>query len=234
MKADAFVEKQCLKHLRNLNCVDYPCRCFYEFLTILSFLIRFSVLIAMLIFLLSVGRDSVRELSVLPLPRAHCLLVVQDESNLGNQTRVYRPPDTGSLVITPNEEVHYVQRPSFLIPGEKTVPISSDGTTQHGFERRTSLTSRPNTGQQTRIVDVPIPSTDGQLTLDDLINLMVTLRQLLGTPNTSPAVGADRPSAGVLPAPQSVTEISLCEQNAVSTSQVCFRFVLLFLAKLLL
>uniref|UniRef100_A0A5K3ESN6 Protein kinase domain-containing protein n=1 Tax=Mesocestoides corti TaxID=53468 RepID=A0A5K3ESN6_MESCO len=90
--------------------------------------------------------------SVLPLPASHSLLVIQENSAMGPQTRVFRPPDTGAIVIMADEEVHYVQRPTVLLPRNPHHPL----------------------------VEVPLSAADGSaMSFDDILALMVTLRESL-------------------------------------------------------
>ncbi|VDL94171.1 unnamed protein product, partial [Schistocephalus solidus] len=117
-----------------------------------------------------------RDICLLPLPSHHCLIVTQDDSSpVGIRTRVFRPPSFGSIVITPDEELHYVQRPTVVIP---SAPSTSLAMQSPNIDRIAPTAMSNQSNGSVRLVEVPMSANDGSLTFDDALSLMMTLRGL--------------------------------------------------------
>nr|VZI32765.1 unnamed protein product [Spirometra erinaceieuropaei] len=149
-----------------------------------------------------------RDICLLPLPSHHCLIVTQDESGpLGIRTRVFRPPNFGSIVITPDEELHYVQRPTVVIPSSPTTPLNMQSPS---IDRIAPTQMSNQSNGSVRLVEVPMSASDGSLTFDDALSLMMTLRGLPYATDQAP------PKANVTPSSHPPTVAAMAVEGAPS------------------
>ncbi|KAL5109193.1 Serine/threonine-protein kinase WNK1 [Taenia crassiceps] len=94
--------------------------------------------------------------SVMPIPISSSFLEVQSKSASTLQGRVIRAPYSGFIVVTPDGEMHHVQRPLIIVPGNSQRPL----------------------------LELPLLGADGSsVQLDDILTLLINLRE--GMANTS-------------------------------------------------
>nr|CDS20373.1 serine:threonine protein kinase WNK1 [Echinococcus granulosus] len=99
--------------------------------------------------------------SVMPIPASSSLLEVQNKSASASQGRVIRAPYNGFIVVTPDGEMHYAQRPLIIVPGNSQRPL----------------------------LELPLLSADGSsVQLDDILTLLINLREGMASTSTSASI----------------------------------------------
>nr|CDS33463.1 protein kinase [Hymenolepis microstoma] len=109
--------------------------------------------------------------NVMPIPATSSFLEVQNKPNLTqNGGKVIRAPYNGFVVVNPEGEMHYVQRPMIILPGN---------------------TQRP-------LMELPLLSSDGSsVQLDDIVTLLMHLREGAGSSGTSSSTALSRDQSTV-------------------------------------
>ncbi|VDO12826.1 unnamed protein product [Rodentolepis nana] len=109
--------------------------------------------------------------SVMPIPATSSFLEVQNKPNLTqNSSKVIRAPYNGYVVVNPEGEMHCVQRPMVILPGN---------------------TQRP-------LMELPLLSSDGSsVQLDDIVTLLMHLREGAGSSGTSSSTTVSRDQSTV-------------------------------------
>lgn len=109
--------------------------------------------------------------NVMPIPASSSFLEVQNKSVLTQSGgKVIRAPYKGFVVVNPEGEMHYVQRPIVILPGNAQRPL----------------------------MELPLLSSDGSsVQLDDIVTLLVNLREGAGSSGTSSSVTLSRDQSTV-------------------------------------
>lgn len=104
---------------------------------------------------------------VMPIPATSSFLEVHNKSTPPIQSggRVIRAPHSGFVVVTPEGDMHYIQRPMIILPGNAQRPL----------------------------MELPLLSSDGSsVQLDDIVNLLINLREGAANATTSGTLPRDQ------------------------------------------
>lgn len=113
--------------------------------------------------------------SVMPIPASSSFLEVQSKSPSTLQGRVIRAPYSGFIVVTPDAEMHYVQRPLIIVPGNSQRPL----------------------------LELPLLSADGSsVQLDDILTLLINLREGMANTSISASIPRERSATDAVSHPQ--------------------------------
>ncbi|KAL5972231.1 Serine/threonine-protein kinase WNK1 [Taenia solium] len=113
--------------------------------------------------------------SVMPIPASSSFLEVQSKSTSTLQGRVIRAPYSGFIVVSPDGEMHYVQRPLIIVPGNSQRPL----------------------------LELPLLSADGSsVQLDDILTLLINLREGMANTSISASIPRERSATDVASHPQ--------------------------------
>ena len=97
--------------------------------------------------------------SVMPIPPSSSFLEVHSKTSAAAQGRIIRAPHNGYVVVSPDGEMFLAQRPLVILPGNVQHPI----------------------------ITLPLLSSDGSsVQLDDILTLLLHLREGMSTPASIP------------------------------------------------